>query len=122
MNPKIAQRRAEILGEMKEIESMEAGRICQMRRERASGPARIYFNHQHWRNGANCSRYVKAEQAEALGEAIRGRERFEELAAEFVEITVADTREASAGPKKNSARKSQPRSTAKRKRSCPKSP
>lgn len=102
---------------MNAIESMEAGKICEMRRERTSGSARIYFNHQHWKDGANRSRYVKAEQAEALGEAIRGRQRFEQLAEEFVEITVADTRKAAAESKKNSARKSDTRNTAKPKRS-----
>lgn len=117
VNSKTAQRRAEILGEMNEIESMEAGMICEMRRERASGPARIYLNHQHWKDGANHSCYVKAGQADALQEAIKGRQRFEQLAGEFVEITVADTRKAAAESKKNSARKSLGRSTAKPKRS-----
>ncbi len=117
VNPKTAQRRAEILGEMNEIELMEAGKICEMRRERTSGPARIYLNHQHWKDGANHSCYVKAGPAEALKAAIKNRQRFEQLAGEFVEITVADTRKAAAGSKKNSARKSVRRNTAKPKRS-----
>ena len=102
---------------MNEIESMEAGKLCEMRRERAGGSARIYFNHQHWKNGTNHSCYVKAEEAELLREAIKGRQQFEQLAGEFIEITVAETRVAVAESKKNSARKSAKRNTAKPKRS-----
>ena len=117
MNSKIAQRRAEILGEMNEIECMEVGRISRMKRERSTGPARVYFNHQHWKDGANHSSYVKAEKAEAVEKAIEGRLHFEQLAQEFVEITVAATREASAESKKNAAKKSPKPDTAKPKRS-----
>lgn len=117
MNTKTAQRRAEILGQMNEIESMESGKLCEMRRERTSGPARIYFNHQHWKQGANHSCYVKADEAEFLKKAIEGRRRFEQLAHEFVEITVAQTRKAVAKSKKNSARRSARRKSAKPKRS-----
>ena len=117
MDQKTAQRRAEILGQMNQIESMEAGKLCEMHRHRAAGPARIYFNHQHWKDGANHSSYVRAGQAEALQEAIEGRLRFEQLAGEFVEITVAQTRKAAAESKKNSARKSARPKAAKPKRS-----
>ena len=114
---KSAQRRAEILGQMNEIQRMEAGKVCEMRRERASGPARIYHNHQFWKDGRNHSRYVGAGQAQGLEEAIQGRRRFEQLAQEFVEVTVAETRKAQAESKKNSARKSAGRNTARRKTS-----
>lgn len=117
MDGKTAQRREEILGEMRGIETMEAGKVCEMRRERASGDPRIYYNHQHWKEGSNHSCYVKAEQAQVLQAAIAARQRFEQLAGEFVDITVADTRGAAAESKKNSRPKSSRQNTAKRKRS-----
>ncbi len=120
MNVKTAQRREEILGEMRGIESMEAGKICEMRRERASGDPRIYYNHQHWKEGSNHSCYVKAEQAQSLQEAISARQHFEQLAGEFVEITVADTRAAAAESKKNSTPRSSKQKQAKPKGSSKK--
>ncbi len=32
---------------MNEIRMMEAGKVCEMRRERSSGAPRIYHNHQY---------------------------------------------------------------------------
>jgi hypothetical protein len=102
---------------MNEIQSMEAGKLCEMRRARAAGPPRIYHNHQHWKDGRNHSCYVGAGQVQALEAAIKGRQRFEQLAAEFVELTVADTRKVHAAAKKNSTRKSIAPNTTKRKAS-----
>lgn len=103
---------------MCEIESMERGSICQMRRG-PSGPAqKVYFNHQYWQGGRNHSSYVPGERVEALQAAIEGRERFEHLAEQFVDLTVAATRqEAAQDSKKNSSRKSGKRASAKPKAS-----
>jgi hypothetical protein len=93
MKPKIQQRRAEILRRMGEIQEMERGKICEMRRASSSGEPRVYYNHQVWEGGRNRSRYVGTEEAEHLSRAIEGHEHFETLAREFVELTIASTRE-----------------------------
>jgi hypothetical protein len=101
---------------MEQIQSMEFGALAEEYRTRTvdgvevvSGP---YFKHQQWKDGRNCSRRVPPEEAGLLREAIDGRQRFEKLAAEFVELTVAATRSQTAMPegKKNSKRKSGKRS------------
>jgi hypothetical protein len=60
------------------------GQTCQV------GP---YYKHQVWKNGRNASRRVSAEAAPGLQAAIANRQRFEALAAQFVDLTVAHTRQ-----------------------------
>lgn len=90
------------------IERMEFGSLAEEYREAAgaggetsrNGP---YYKHQKWEDGRNRSRRVPAQEAKALREAVEGRQRFESLSAEFVELTVASTRKAGHG-KKNSTK------------------
>lgn len=118
MNEKIAQQRRDLLREMSLIERMEFGSLAEEYREAAgaggeterNGP---YYKHQKWEDGRNRSRRVPAEEAEALREALEGRQRFESLSAEFVELTVASTRKADHS-KKNSAKSSRRPAAAKR--------
>jgi hypothetical protein len=79
------------------------------------GPPKIlsYYKHQKWEDGRNRSCRVPAEEAKALREALEGRQRFESLIAEFIELTVASTRKADHS-KQNSARSSRRRVAAKR--------
>ena len=58
MDTKIRQRRAQVLQEMDEIQTMERGKLCQMHRGGAGSEERVYFNHQYWQSGRNHSRYV----------------------------------------------------------------
>jgi hypothetical protein len=104
---------------MEQIENMELGALAEEHRTRivdgvevSAGP---YFKHQQWKDGRNCSRRVPPEEAVPLREAIEGRQRFEKLAGQFVELTVAATRAQPASPesKKNSRKKSGKRSLPK---------
>jgi len=100
------------------IERMEFGSLAEEYREVAgTGGERVrngpYFKHQKWEEGRNRSRRVPAEEAKALREAVEGRQRFESLSAEFIELTVASTRRDDPS-KKNSARPSRKRVAAKR--------
>ena len=119
MNPSTARQRQHLLHQMEQIEHMELGAIAEEYRTRTvdglevtAGP---YFKLQQWKDGRNCSRRVPPEEAVPLREAIEGRQRFEKLAGEFVELTVAATRAQPALPesKKNSRRKSVRRSLPK---------
>ena len=118
MNEKIAQQRRDLLREMSLIERMEFGSLAEEYREAAGGGGETerngpYYKHQKWEDGRNRSRRVPAEEAEALREALEGRQRFESLSAEFVELTVASTRKADHS-KKNSTKSSTRPAAAKR--------
>ena len=90
-----AHKRAQILQQMEQIQTMERGSLQEERRpskehpQLSNGP---YFKHQVWENGENQTRRVPQEKARALAQAIQGRKQFEALADQFVETTVARTR------------------------------
>lgn len=118
MNEKIAQQRRDLLREMSLIERMEFGSLAEEYREAAGAGGQTtrngpYYKHQKWENGRNRSRRVPAEEANALREAVEGRQRFESLSAEFVELTVASTRKTDHS-KKNSAKSSKKPDAVKR--------
>lgn len=103
-------RRQEMLQEMNSITRMERGKLCVQHPKGGSAP---FHKLQIWCDGKNHTRYVPTEEVPAIQEALAGHERFERLAEEFVDLTVAATRrEREAGRKKNS-RKSKPNGTGK---------
>lgn len=90
------------------IERMDRGHLsaeyrASNRQAEALGP---YYKHQVWEKGKNRSRRVRQEEVAALREAIEGHKRFVRLAEEYVDVTVAMTREGmgNAGSKKNARR------------------
>lgn len=94
MNAKTYAQRTTILQQMAGLHTMEEGSL---KAEYRTGPSGTksgpYFKHQVWREGANVSQRVSAEDAGPLGEAITNRQKFAALAADFVGLTVADTRQ-----------------------------
>ena len=105
---------------MRQIEKMERGTVAEEYRARnvegvetKAGP---YFKYQEWKDGRNQSRRVSAEEAASLRAGIAGRQQFEELAAEFVDLTVTATRAEAATPesKKNGRRPSTRRNAPRR--------
>jgi hypothetical protein len=115
MNPPFARRRQHLLQEMDRIERMELGALAEDYHTRSVGGVEVktgpYFKHQQWKDGRNCSRRVPPEEAASLREAIEGRQHFEKLAQEFIEVTVAQSRAQAALPesKKNFKSKSKRR-------------
>jgi hypothetical protein len=90
-----------LLQQMAQIQQMERGKLCVM----GQGPGGPYYNHQTWENGQNTSRYVPGPQVEAMAQAIAGYQRFESLAAQYVQLMVEKTREEmAAGFKKKTSR------------------
>ena len=103
-------RRQEILQEMNSITRMERGKLCVQQPRAGSAP---FHKLQSWCHGQNQTRYVPAQEVQAIQEALAGHERFQRLAEEFVDLTVAATRrEREADCKKNS-RRSKPSGTGK---------
>lgn len=106
------QKRQQILQEMERIQQMERGSVQAESRpskrdcHRDCGP---YYKHQIWENGQNQTRRVSKEKAEQLTEAIQARQRFENLAQQFIDTTVAMTRAQASGEfKKNNLRSKPP--------------
>lgn len=54
-----------------------------------SGP---YYKHQVWKDGANLSQRIPADVAPKLQETIENRQKFEALSADFIAVTVEQTR------------------------------
>jgi hypothetical protein len=98
----IPHRRQQILEQMNAITRMERGKLSIQHPSDASAP---FYKLQCWHNGKNQTRYIPAAEVPALQEALAGHQRFQLLAKEFVQLTVAATRqEQEADRKKNSRR------------------
>ena len=94
MNSQFHTQRTAVLEQMAALQSMEQGSLKVEYREQPSGAkSGPYFKHQVWREGANLSQRISAEEAPALAAAIANRQKFEALAADFIELTVAHTRQ-----------------------------
>lgn len=74
-----------LLERMAQIERMERGKLCRM-------AGRPHYNHQTWRGGRNEVRYVPADEAAALQEAIDGYQLFIELAEQYADEVIRLTR------------------------------
>ena len=107
-------RRQQILQAMNSITRMERGKLCIQRPKGGSVP---FHKLQSWCHGKNQTRYVPAQEVPAIQEALAGHERFQRLAQEFVDVTVAATRREQEADRKKNSRKSKPNGTGKPKAS-----
>lgn len=120
MTPSQIRQREHLLQQMRQIEVMERGALAEEYRVRSVAGVEVkagpYFKHQEWKEGRNQSRRVSPEEAATLQAGIAGRQQFEELAAEYVDLTVAATRAEAAAPesKKNGRSRSRRRSSPRR--------
>lgn len=73
-----------LLERMAEIARMERGKLCRM-------GGRPHYNHQTWRDGKNLVRYVRAEEADFLKEAISGYQQFIKLAEQYADEVINQT-------------------------------
>jgi hypothetical protein len=98
MSSDLLAQRTLILQQMAALSSMELGSLKAEFREGPSGEKiGPYYKHQVWEDGGNLSRRVPSEEAPALETAIANRQRFEQLATEFIAITVQLTRQNQSG-------------------------
>jgi ABC-type Zn uptake system ZnuABC Zn-binding protein ZnuA len=101
-----------LLARMAKIEQMERGKLCPM-------GERPHFNHQTWQDGRNVVRYVPASEADFVKRAIAGYELFKQLAEEYVDEVIRQTRlereRQFPKGKKNHAKKQTTTSAARRK-------
>jgi hypothetical protein len=101
---------------MASLQSMEHGSLKAEYRTSCAGgqtgQVGPYYKHQVWQDGRNVSRRISAEEAPGLQAAIANRQRFEALAAQFVDLTVAHTRQCQSA----TAQKKAPTFSSRRKR------
>ena len=107
-------RREQILQEMSALTRMERGKLCCQSRGPGAAP---FYKLQCWHQGRNHTRYVPADEVPALQEALAGHQRFQQLAEEFVALTVGQTRRAAADSKTKGSRRSKSSATTKPRRS-----
>ena|SRR5438067_2075030 len=96
MNP-LAHKREQILQEMETIGRMAYGSLQSETRPSKRGPGQQrgpYYKHQVWEDGQNVTRRIPVEEADDLAQAIEGRKRFEKLAQDYIDTTVALTKSA----------------------------
>lgn len=93
MPPDLLAQRAQLLQQMASISSMELGSLKAEFRANSSGQKTgPYYQHQAWLDGANQTRRVPSEEAAALEAAIANRRLFEDLANQYIALTVQMTR------------------------------
>jgi hypothetical protein len=120
---KFIEQRQVILQKMAQIDQMEYGSLKAEFRPAADpghslGP---YYQHQVWQEGKNHSQRVAGPRAEQLRQAVEGRQQFEQLARQCIELTVQHTRATrpATDAKKNSKRRSARKPPRKSKPSSP---
>jgi len=112
------EQRQVIFQKMARIEQMEYGSLKAEYRPGADPehPLGPYYKYQVWQEGRNRSERVADPRAEQLRKALEGRQHFEQLARECIELTVQHTRQnqtdtdAKKNSKSRSVRKALPKS------------
>ena len=115
---KFIEQRQVIFQQMAQIDQMEYGSLKAEFRPGAdsSHPLGPYYKYQVWRQGKNHSQRVAGPRAEQLRQAVEGRQQFEQLAQQCIELTVQHTRatrpatDAKKNSRSQSARKPRPKS------------
>ena len=86
--------RAQLLTELAALDTMEYGSLrAEHRPKVGGGTAGPYYQHQVWTDGKNLSERIPAAAAPALAQAVANRQRAETLAAEYIALTVQQTRQ-----------------------------
>jgi hypothetical protein len=101
---------AQLLQQIAQIQRMEPGKLCVLRQ----GPNRAYYNLQCREGGKTVTRYVPAEQAQAVAEHTANYQQFQSLVGQYAQLIIEQTRaERAGGFKKKTLR---PRSSGPRTR------
>lgn len=74
-----------LLERIAQIERMERGKLCAM-------GERPHYNHQTWQDGKNVVRYVPADEAKFVTDAIAGYKLFTELMERYADEVIRQTR------------------------------
>lgn len=107
---KFIEQRQAVFQKMAQIDQMEYGSLKAEYRPGTDPdhPLGPYYKYQVWRQGKNHSERVAGPRAEQLLKAVEGRQQFEQLAQQCIDLTVQHTRQTHSATeaKKNSRRRS----------------
>lgn len=85
--------KSQILAQIAHIRLMERGKLSTYSFPERSGESGPYYKLQCWEKGKNCTRYIPPEQVPLLREALAGQAKFQELAQQYAQLVIAETRE-----------------------------
>jgi hypothetical protein len=71
-----------------QIKRMERGKLTVM----SQGPEGPHYKLQAWENGKNVSRHISRDQADAVRDALKGYEKFQNLTQEYAQDVIDQTR------------------------------
>jgi hypothetical protein len=71
-----------------QIKRMERGKLTVM----SQGPGGPHYKLQAWENGKNVSRHISRDQADAVQDALKGYEKFQNLTQEYAQDVIDQTR------------------------------
>lgn len=85
MSMKRTKKMERLLERMAAVERMERGKLCRM-------GGRPHYNHQTWQNGKNVVRYVPKDEVEDLKKDIAGYLQFMNLAEQYADEVIKNSR------------------------------
>lgn len=91
---------SDLLRQIAQIQRMEPGKLCVI----GQGPNGPYYNLQCRENGKSISRYVPAEQVEAVSRHTANYQNFQALVAQYAQSVIDQTREERASQFKKKSR------------------
>jgi hypothetical protein len=91
----------QLLQRIAAIPAMERGQLSTYSFKERSGAAGPYYKLQHWHNGQNQTRYIRAEELPAVEAALAGYAQYQRLTEQYAELVIAQTRQDIAASKKS---------------------
>jgi hypothetical protein len=97
----------DLLAQIAQIQLMERGKLSPYTFKDRAAPATSHFKLQCWEHGKNVTRHIRSEQVPMVQAALAGHAKFQELAAQYAQRIIDQTREqfAAAGAKKKPGRR-----------------
>jgi hypothetical protein len=93
-----------ILQQIAAIPVMERGKLSDYSFKERSGASGPYHKLQYWQDGKNHTRYVSAEELPAVEAAVAGHAQYRQLAEQYADLVIEETRQNIAGFKKKTRR------------------
>jgi hypothetical protein len=105
--------KAQLLQQIAAIHAMERGKLSAYSFKERPGTCGPYHKLQHWENGKNQTRYVRADELPALQAALEGYAQYQRLTEQYAQIVIEETRQDLGAQKKSPSR---PRSSRPRRK------
>ncbi len=91
----------QLLHRIAAIPAMERGKLSTYSFKERSGSTGPYYKLQHWQNGQNQTRYIRADELPAVEAALAGYAQYQQLTEQYAQLVIAETRQSLAASKKS---------------------